>query len=183
MLYGGSLGCIKGRSPWFRLHTTESWGAYSVLCLVDLCELLQLLAGPAGYKHAMGPQYNFSQATAWALESRSPTMTLHGRQGRRSEVRSIHKVKQRIRPRKDLLLFSVPENHPSASERALQSRLFALACSRTIIPECYFGHWKPDGPGIRWRGEVLGGSDELLSVSCGGAGSAQIKDRPRAGVC
>ena len=122
-----------------------------------------------------------NQATAWALESRQPTMLLHRRWGRWGGVGSTHKVKQRIRSRKELLLLSVPENM-GASEGASQFCLFILACSRTVIPECYFGHGKPDGPGTRCRGEVLEGSDEPLRVSSGGVGSAQIKEHPRANV-
>ena len=64
--------------------------------------------------------------------------------------------------RKQLLVFSVLENHPSASGEA-SFCLSILVCSGTVIPGCYFGPGKPDGPSTGWREGGVGG--ELMSQS------------------
>lgn len=51
---------------------------------------------------------------------------------------------------------SVPGNRLSGSEEPLLFCLSILVCSRTVIPGCYFGHRKPDGPGTGWRGGGVG---------------------------
>lgn len=51
---------------------------------------------------------------------------------------------------------SVPGNRLSGSEEPLPFCLSILVRSRTVIPGCYFGHRKPDGPGTGWRGGGVG---------------------------
>lgn len=58
---------------------------------------------------------------------------------------------------KESLAFTVPENHPCACGEASPFSPSVPAPSGTVIPGCYFGPTKPDGPGTGWRGGGVGG--------------------------